>query len=194
MAVDANKVLAGIAGLDGTPSLAWFAPEGTTLPTDPTSALDAAFLDLGFCSTDGLTISTDTESEDIQAYGSFSIVRRIISSETKTFSVTGLETNTVSLAIQNRLPLDEVVADVDGSIAVDFGEARSVRYAAVFTAMDGDNLIRKVCPAVELGEVGDEAISRGTNIAYEFTMTAYPDENGKSVYSYYLVDALASGS
>lgn len=199
MATNPELVHVAVAGKDGTASAAFFAPAGTEVPSDAADAvstLDPAFLDLGYVGTDGMTLSTDTESEDIDAFGSFATVRRVISKETRSFTVVGLETNAVSQAIQYRLPLTgadaPVVDSADGSFTVDAGEARSVRYAAVFFAEDGDDLIVYCYPNIELAEVGDETASRGAAVQYEFTFTAYPDSDGKAVIKHVQKGALAA--
>ena len=45
------------------------APLGSTLPTDATTALDKAFVCLGYCGEDGLTNSNTPESDSIKAWG-----------------------------------------------------------------------------------------------------------------------------
>ncbi len=45
------------------------APLGSTLPTDATTTLDAAFVQLGYASEDGLTNSNSPESDNIAAWG-----------------------------------------------------------------------------------------------------------------------------
>ncbi len=74
MAGDASQIV--VAGT-GTLSLA---PQGTAIPADTTvhSTLDAAFVDLGFTSDDGVTISDAMEIEDIEAWQALYPVRRVI--------------------------------------------------------------------------------------------------------------------
>ena len=45
------------------------APLGTTLPTDATSALDNAFVELGYVSDDGVVNANTPESEKSKAWG-----------------------------------------------------------------------------------------------------------------------------
>lgn len=191
MATNANLILAGISGQAGTPSLGWFAVPGTALPTDASTSLNAAFKDLGLVSEDGLNISTNVNTQEVDAYGLFSPARIITTSEAKTFKITGRETNPVSLALWTRQLLTAVtVTPVTGAASVTEGVSRSVKYSAVFDAVDGNNKIRKVCPSVELIGKDDESISKAANVAYGMTFTAYPDSSGISVYTYYVLDAL----
>ena len=62
MAIDATEVRVAGAGK------VYAAPEGSTLPTDPTAALDAAFVDLGYVTTDGVTFTHGRETEDLDAW------------------------------------------------------------------------------------------------------------------------------
>ncbi len=64
----ANKALNVSAGKPKPTGAIWVAPLGTALPTDTTDEL-VGFECLGYCSDDGLTNSTNLESETIKAWG-----------------------------------------------------------------------------------------------------------------------------
>ena len=54
-------------GLPNPKGALYWAPLGTPLPTDATTALDNAFINLGYVTEDGLTSSTAEEGDDIKA-------------------------------------------------------------------------------------------------------------------------------
>jgi hypothetical protein len=194
VAADPRNILAGVSGLGNAFELAFFADAGATLPTDATAALDAGFKSVGIVTADGVGSSTSTGTNEIDGFGAFSPLRTLITSEVRTFTVTGEETNPVTLAIKSRLAIASAPTPGagTGAVAITEGAARDVLYAAVFHAVDGANVIRKVLPSVRLTGIADENIAKAANIAYGFTFTAYPDSNGNSVYSYYILDAFAS--
>ena len=66
------------------------APLGTTLPTDATTALAAAFKDMGYISDDGITESNARESDDVVAYGG-DVVASLQTSKTDTWQMTFIE-------------------------------------------------------------------------------------------------------
>lgn len=191
------NVLAGIAGQGGTPNLAYFAPLNTALPTDATTALPAAWLTAGFITEAGLTIASATATTDIPAYGVSTPVRTLITGETRTGSLTFLETNPVTQAIYRRLPLPgqagaPTVTAATGAMSMAEGVARTASYAAIFAATDGVNIIRKVVPNIQITDRGDEVISQAAAITYPVTFTAYPDSSGNSIYTYMIVPNLAT--
>jgi hypothetical protein len=188
------NILAGIAGEGGTPSLAWVAPLGSTLPTDATTALDAAFLTTGYVAESGLTVSTAINTQDINAYGITVPARTLVTSGKITGKITFLETNPITAALYNRLPLSgtgaPTLTGTTGALAYSEGPARVQSYAAVFSSTDGSNLIRKVCPNLQVTDVDDLVISQGNAIVYGVTFTAFPDNTGNAVYTYMIVPNL----
>lgn len=190
------NILAGIAGQGGTPNLAFFAPIGTALPADPATALAAAYLTAGYCSTDGLTISTNTSTQNVDAYGMTVPVRTLVTSATKTGTISFLETNPVTQALYRRLPLPGETGgptvDASGVMALEEGPARIANYVGVFIATDGENIIRKVAPNIAVTDSADEQIAQNSSIAYGVTFTLFPDADGNTLYSYYSVPNLAT--
>lgn len=71
MSFSSDEVVVGASGR------IYVAPVGTTLPTSPTSSLDAAFTDLGYTSEEGVTLSFTKNSEDVNVWQSAFPVRRL---------------------------------------------------------------------------------------------------------------------
>lgn len=197
MAVNRDLILAGVAGGGTGASLAWFAPKGTTLPTAATGAgsdLDAALIDAGWVSEEGLVKGVEESSNDITAYGSLTPVRTLTTGARITFQLTFLESNPTVLSIYNRLPLTgagSLTVATGGKVDFTEGAQRTIEYAAVFDVVDGSNYIRAVVPALQVTDRTEYTIAAGEAIQYGVTLTAYPGSDGVAVHWYYVLDALA---
>lgn len=194
MAANSNLILAGVAGQGGTPSLAWFAPAGSTAPADASTALDAAFKDGGWCDQSGITVNNATSTTDIAGFGSYNAVRTLTQKVDQTAKVIFLETNLVSLAIYNSLPLTgsgaPTLTALTGAINVTTGAARTQKYSAVFDTTDGLNKIRIYCPLVQVTNHDPLTVSQGAPVQYGVEIKTYPDSTGNSAYFFYILDAL----
>lgn len=158
------------------------APAGTALPTDATSALDAAFVNLGYVSDDGITKSMETESDDIKDLNGDTVLS-MITSRKETFNFNLMETKEESL--KEIYGQDNVVVAADGSITVKSTSAELPHRVFVMEfVLSGGRAMRKVCPDAQITELGDENYSSGDAIKYEATITAYPDGSGVSTYTY----------
>ena len=187
---DANYILAGIAGGGASGSeLAYFAPTGSTAPTNATAALDAAFLPAGYVSEDGLTKGVDEDTNTIRAYGSYAPVRTITKSSTVTFQCQFLETNKVSVAVYQRLGLSAITVTA-GAFSVTEGPARTQRYAGVFEVIDGSRLCRVYCPLLEVTDREEFKVGAGEAVLYGVTMTAYPGTDGVAAKYFYVIPGL----
>lgn len=191
MAIDAQAILAG--GNGGGGALAFFAPLGTAAPTDATTALAAAYLDAGLCTTDGLQIAVDESSTDINAYGLFSPARTLVTSSKQTFQVAFEESNPVSLAVYNRKSLTAIAPDATGAFDFATGAAAVESYAAVFEVTDGANHLRVVAENVQVTDRDGIQVQAGAAVQYGVTLTAYPGADGNSLHWYYLVPSQKSG-
>lgn len=186
------NVLAGLAGAAGAFSLCWVADSATAVaPADGTTALDSSFNDFGIVTTDGATTSTNITSTDIPGFGSYQPVRTLIQSEVLTVHFVAQETNKVTAAVKTRQALSAVTVTTGNKISLTRGPGRDAKYALVLDALDGVNHIRKFYPSARLTALGDQQIGFGAAIVYDFTFTAYPDDDGVSEYEFIVNTNLA---
>lgn len=160
------------------------APLGTTLPTDATIALNAAFKDLGYCSDDGVTNSNSIESDDVKAWGGDTVLS-LQTDKTDTFQFTLIEAMN-----------DEVLkatfgdSNVTGSLASGLtvkANAKEQEYKAwvIDMVMKGTNSKKRiVIPSAKVTEIGDITYSDSAAIGYELTLTTVPDASGNTHYEY----------
>ena len=136
------------------------APLGTTLPTDATTALDAAFKSLGYCSEDGLTNSNSPETDNKNAWGGDTVLN-MQTSKKDNFTGTLEEGITVKVnadeAEQNAWAVDMILKDAVKRIAI---------------------------PCASITEVGDIVYKDDDAIGYEITLSAVPDADGQTHYEY----------
>lgn len=195
MAIDSTKILAAVAaaGTSGA-ELFWVAPIGSTAPTSATGTLDAAWLSAGLIHEDGIEKAIKTSTSDVMAYGLLTPVRKIVTSEEITITVTFREHNAVSMAVYNKLPLTGAGAPtfVAGETTIDDGIPRTQRYMGLIDMVDGDNRIRALITNFEVTERGGQTLKAGSTIDQQVTLTAYPNSAGVAVRTFYLIDALVA--
>lgn len=83
--------------LVGSNGSVYIAPVGTTLPATESAALNAAFVDVGYVSEDGISLSVETSVEDIAAFQSLSAVRKIVTARNTSVSFTLREWSAANL-------------------------------------------------------------------------------------------------
>lgn len=171
MATNAANVRVGVTG--GI----YHAPLGTELPTDATSEISEAFLDVGYISEDGVTQSTSTDVENIVAWQNGDVVRKVQTSHDLTFQFSMLETTAENMGLYyaDRDASDSVVK-VTGS--------QSERKSWILELVDGDDVVRIVVPDGNVTERGDLTWANGEAVMYDVTITAYPDADGVKAYIY----------
>lgn len=185
MTANPQNILAGIAGLGDAFELAWFADSpASSLPTDTSTALSSAFKSAGIVDASGVDEAINISTTDITSFGSFSPTRTLVTSEVHTFKLVFQETNPVVLALKSRQSLASV-SPTGGKLSLTEGPARDTLVAAVFHAVDGNNVVRKVVPSMRLTARDDEQIQFASGLVYGLTFTAYPDAAGNTIYTYY---------
>lgn len=161
------------------------APVGTTLPTDASTALDAAFKNLGYVSDDGITISRETESDDFKDLNGDTVLT-VITSIKDTFNFNLIETRTDALKeIYGQSNVTETTSTGTKKITINQkGEELPQRVYVMEFVLSGGKKMRKVVPLGKITELGDQSYKSGEAIKYEATVTAAPDSDGNTMYTY----------
>lgn len=159
------------------------APLGTTLPTDATTALDAAFVSLGFCSDDGLTNSNSPETDNVKAWGGKNVLAlQTDKPDTFQFKLIEVLNPNVLKAIYGD---DNVTGTLSTGITVkaNADEPEEACWVVEMVMRDGA-VTRKVLPDAKVTELGDIVYKDDEVTGYEVTLLAMPDATGQTHYEY----------
>ena len=163
-----------------------------TLPTDAVSTF-TGFTCLGYCSEDGVTNTTEIESDEIKAWGGDTVLT-LEDGKSDTFQFTLIES-------MNADVLKEVYGadNVSGSalatgisVAVNVGEHKA-RAWVIDMILKGNILKRIVIPKGTITAIGEIQYRDDTPIGYAVTVTAQIDSSGNYHYEY-LQNASSSGT
>ena len=171
------------AGKPKTTGAIWVAPKGSTLPTDTATTLDVAFKCLGYCSDDGLTNSTDLESETIKAWGGDTVLTIQTSKEDR-FGFTLIEVFNEDV-LKFVFGSANVTGDLATGLTVTANNSDVEETALVIDMIMRDNSAKRiVIPDCKISEFGDVVYSDSEAVGYETTVTCMPDSSGNTHYEY----------
>ena len=170
----------------GKPNIAgavFTAPIGTTLPTDATTALDGAFVCLGYVSEDGLKNNNELSVEAIKAWGG-NIVYRSLTEMNDEFSLSLIETENVDV-LKTVYGEDHVSVDADNNVDVDVvGEDPIERIWVFELALRGGKAKRIVVPDGAITSRDEISYTDSDAVAYGITISAYPDSTASTHKEY----------
>lgn len=158
------------------------APLGTTLPTDATTALNSAFLELGYVSEDGVTNNNTPDSDKVKAWGGATVlvVQNEKSDEWTLTLIEALNANVLKTVYG-----DSRVTVNGTSITV---QATPDQLADACYVIDmvlkGGGIKRVVIPDGAISELGEIVYKDDEPIGYEITINALPDTDGVNHYEY----------
>lgn len=160
----------------------FMAPIGTTLPTDSTTALNSAFVELGYASDAGVVNSESRETETIKAWGGDTVLKPFTGKE-DTFKFTLIEALNV-----DALKLVYGESNVSGSLANGItikSAAEDLEYHSFVIEMVLNGAVKRiVIPSAKVTEVGDITYADGEAIGYDTTLSCVPDATGGTHYEY----------
>lgn len=161
----------------------FFAPLGTTLPTDADAAKDGAFVALGYVSEDGLENDNSPESSQIKAWGGDTVLN-MQTDRPDSFHFTLLEVlnSDVLKAVYGD---NNVTINGSGDVTVkatadDLGSGCWI----IDMVLRGNRKKRIVIPNGTISELGTISYKDDDAIGYELTITDVPDSNGVYHYEY----------
>lgn len=170
-------------------------PKGSTLPTDATTAPDAALKALGYIGEDGVTETQDRSTDKIKAWGG-DTVKTVQTEHSLTYQLTLIET--LNAEVLKTVHGDENVTTTAATTTkgtlqtVQVTGAELDRSAWVIEVKDGDARVRIVIPDGQVTKVGDITYSDGDVIGYQITIECFPDSNGVKATKY-LDDGVFAG-
>lgn len=158
------------------------APAGSTLPTDATTALDAAFADMGYCSEDGLKQNEERTTEDIKEWGG-TVVDSSQTEKKDEYTMTLIESMNVEV-LKVVHGSDNVTGTLAAGITVT-GNDSELDYEAYVVDMILKNAVKRiVLPYAKVTKVAEVEYKSGQAVGYQVTLAAYPDASGNTHYEY----------
>ncbi|MCX5598457.1 phage tail protein [Streptomyces phaeochromogenes] len=164
----------------------WVAPLGSTSPGDPEVQPVSPWLPLGAISDDGLVQGFEEDTQSFTPWGYTAPIRTTITSSLRTFGLTVWEVGRTTVqSLQYRLDVADLAP---ASGLTSFAETASPvpdRRAFWFVVLDGDTFKRGFyVPEGEITERSDVTHKQDEIAGFEWTITAYPDDAGITVYHF----------
>lgn len=179
----------------GKPKIAggvYRAPAGTTLPTDATTSLASAFLNLGYVSEDGVTNTYTNDSESIHAWGGTTVM--VVSTD-KTDDWKFVLLESLNENVLKTIFGDSNVTVSDGAIAISAkGEYAADSVYVIDMRMNTGVMKRVVIPIGSIKELGDIVYVDNEPVGYELTVAALADSTGVNHYEYFSAPTETTGT
>lgn len=178
---DVKNVSAGKPMIGGA---VFVAPIGTALPTDATTALNAAFVDLGFISDAGVVNDGSRSSTAIKAWGGETVLN-IQTEKNDIWTFTLIESKNVNVLKQIYGDSNVTVDSQTGLTTVTVNAKELAAHSWVFEMLLSDGSAKRcVLPYAQITNVGSVTYSDSAAIGYETTLNALSDASGNTHYEY----------
>lgn len=181
MAGTATNVTAGKPKISGA---IFSAPIGTTVPADAITALDVAFKDLGYVSSDGVTRSISKSTTTIKEWGGGAV---LITEDEKTVTVKLKLIEYLNPDVQGFVHgEDNVTGNLSNGIHVGINDKESKEHIVIIDQiMKGGIPQRMIINKGVITEIGDTTYVGNNAVSYDLTITAMtPDGDGNKIDEY----------
>lgn len=180
MANTASNVTTGKPKVGGA---VFWAPTGTTLPTDATAALTEAFVSLGYCSEDGVSNSSAPDTDSVKAWGGDTVMNTN-NGRPDTYQFTLIEAENVDV-LKRVYNSENVSGTLDSGVTVKVnGNDPEEGVWVIDTIMRGNVAKRIVIPSGSITDLGDISYTDSDAVGYEVTVNCAPDTSGNTHYEY----------
>lgn len=161
----------------------WWAPAGTAVPTDATTALAEAFQSVGYVSEDGLKEKETRSHQKHKAWGGDTVDYSQTEYE-KLYDFTMIETNDTTMKV--RYGTENVESDENGKVKHVKHNAKELPEGVwVVEMIIAGRICRKVMPRGKIQAVGETNYKDNELVKYPATLGLLPDENGDYENTYY---------
>lgn len=173
----------------------WVAPTGTASPADPAIQPASPWAPLGAISDDGLVQGFEEDSQSFTPWGYTAPIRTTITSSLRTFKLTAWETGRTTVqSLQYRVDVGDLTPAAGLTSFAETASPVPDRRAWWFIVLDGDNFQRGFyVPQGEITERSDVTHKQDEIAGFEWTITAYPDDAGNTVYHFDRMPATPTG-
>lgn len=179
----ANTVSNVTTGKPKVGGAVFWAPLGSTIPTDTTTELDNAFVPLGYCSDDGVTNSSAPDTDTVKAWGGDTVLRPN-SGRDDTFQFTMIEAKNTDV-LKRVYNSDNVTGTLSTGVTVKVNSDDPEEGIWVIDMiLRGNTAKRIVIPDGQVTDLDDITSNDGDPIGYGVTVSAAPDSDGNTHYEY----------
>ncbi|AFN37713.1 major tail protein [Mycobacterium phage MacnCheese] len=165
----------------------WFAPFGTTLPTDVDEPLAPAFKNLGFISVAGVTVKFDDQTKPIEVWGGDEIGelrdKFSIQYSMSLFQVLSPEVNAAIFGDGN-VSTAVATAEHGARMKVMINSKLPKRCSLVLDSVYEDKMIRQVAQIAQKAGLADLKLVHNEPMAFEPTFKVLKGTDGNHVIQY----------
>ncbi|QFG14064.1 major tail protein [Mycobacterium phage Curiosium] len=184
---DVTKVFAASPSDLETVGGLWYAPFGTTLPTDVDEPLDVKFKNLGFISADGVTIAFDDQTTPIEVWGGDEIGtlrdKFAIDYSMNLFQVLSPEVNAFIFGDGN-VSTAAATAAHGARMKVMINSKIPKRVSLVLDSVYEDKIIRQVAQIAQRSSLADLTLVHNAPLALNPTFRVLKGTDGNHVVQY----------